>query len=199
LPASRFDAQVDPALVIEGRERRAALASAVRALPTGQRLVTRLFYVGGYPQQQIAARLSLPLTTVKKRLQAARRHLQARMVVLMADDLPRQRTPRPGRSFAARFVRMLRVLTLFATPDANESLLELLLVDGLDVNTPDDDGRTLLSWAAQRGQVETISWLLERGAWLNARDRAGLTPLGWAERTQQHAAAALLRQSGGVR
>lgn len=197
LPESCLDTQVDPALVAEGRERRAVIASAVRALPPGQRTVTLLFYIAGYPQQRIAERLCLPLTTVKKRLQAARRRLQARMVTLM-DDPPQQRTPRPGPSFAARALHRIRVLTVFTAPDGDASLLELLLVDGLAVDTPDRDGRTLLSWAAQRGQLDTIRWLLEWGASPNARDRAGLTPLGWAERARQHTAAALLRQAGGT-
>jgi RNA polymerase sigma factor (sigma-70 family) len=192
-------AQVDPALVAEGRERRRAIAAAVRTLPAGQQVVTRLFYVSGYPQRQIAEHLSLPLTTVKKRLQAARRRLQAQLVVLMDDDAIRRRTRRSARSFAERILHTVRMLTAFAATDGEASLLELLLVDGLDADTPDSDGRTLLSWAAQRGQLDAIRWLLRRSASLNARDHAGLTPLGWAERSHQHEAAAILHRAGGVR
>lgn len=52
---------------------------AVRALPEHERVVTELFYIGGYSQQEIAERLALPLTTVKKRLQYARERLRETM------------------------------------------------------------------------------------------------------------------------
>jgi len=81
--AGRADSPVDPAMVAERRERRASIAAAVNALPDGQRLVTVLFYVGGYPQHEIAEVLNIPLTTVKKRLQAARRQLHERLMTLM--------------------------------------------------------------------------------------------------------------------
>jgi ankyrin repeat protein len=52
-----------------------------------------------------------------------------------------------------------------------------VVLDGLDVNARGADGRTLLSWAAQRGQLNTILYLLRLGADPNARDWAGRTPL----------------------
>ena len=201
LLASGRGAQSDPAAVAEGRERRAVIASTVRMLPAGQQVVIVLFYVGGYPQHEIAERLGLPLTTVKKRLQAARRQLQVKMVSLMDEDVPRQRGPQHLPPRTAWILHLARVLTTVAVAasDDDGSALELLLLDGLDVNAPDGTGRTLLSWAARRGQVGTIAWLLRHGAAVNGHDRAGRTPLGWAERARRHDAAALLRRSGAVR
>jgi len=49
---------------------------AVRSLPEHERVVTELFYIGDYSQQEIAEQLAVPLTTVKKRLQYAREHLR---------------------------------------------------------------------------------------------------------------------------
>jgi RNA polymerase sigma factor (sigma-70 family) len=48
----------------------------VRSLPEGERMVTTLFYVGGYTQADIGGFLGLPLTTVVKRLYSARQRLK---------------------------------------------------------------------------------------------------------------------------
>lgn len=69
----------DPADYAEAREMEAQVGEAVRALPEHERVVTELFYITGYSQQEIAERLALPLTTVKKRLQYAREHLRETM------------------------------------------------------------------------------------------------------------------------
>lgn len=51
--------------------------AAVRALPDHERAVTEGFYLQGESTQELAERLQIPLTTVKKRLQYAREHLRA--------------------------------------------------------------------------------------------------------------------------
>lgn len=61
---------------IENKERQEQVWEAVQALPEHERVVTELFYFGDVPQQEIAEVLSLPLTTVKKRLQYARQKLK---------------------------------------------------------------------------------------------------------------------------
>jgi ankyrin repeat protein len=182
-------------MVAEGRERRASIAAAVNALPDSQRLVTVLFYVSGYPQHEIAEFLNVPLTTVKKRLQAARKQLHERLMTLMEDDGLEQygRDYLPSQTVA--FMRTVRILTSFDW----RPVIELLLIDGLDVNARDTDGRTLLSWAAQRGQLEATAFLLRQGAEINAQDRSGTTPLGWAERAKRREVATLLGLAGGVR
>jgi RNA polymerase sigma factor (sigma-70 family) len=195
LHAGRVDSPVDPAMVAEGRERRASIAEAVNALSAGQRLVIVLFYVSGYSQHEIAEFLNVPLTTVKKRLQAARKQLHERLMTLMEDDGLEQygRDYLPSQTVA--FMRTVRILTSFDW----RSVLELLLIDGLDVDARDVDGRTLLSWAAQRGQLEATAFLLRQGAEINAQDRSGTTPRGWAERAKHHEVATLLGLAGGVR
>jgi RNA polymerase sigma factor (sigma-70 family) len=195
LQSRRADSPVDPAMVAEARERRASIAAAVNALPDGKRLVTVLFYVSGYPQHEIAEFLNVPLTTVKKRLQAARKQLHERLMTLMEDDGLEQygRDYLPSQTVA--FMRTVRILTSFDW----RPVLELLLIDGLDVNARDMDGRTLLSWAAQRGQLEATAFLLRQGAEINVQDRSGTTPLGWAERAKRREVATLLGLAGGVR
>lgn len=69
----------DPAIVIEDDETRRRVLNAVTTLPEGERVVTELFYLTGFSQNEIAERLQLPLTTVKKRLQYARERLRERL------------------------------------------------------------------------------------------------------------------------
>jgi RNA polymerase sigma-70 factor (ECF subfamily) len=69
----------DPAVSAEEREREEQVNRAVQGLPELERVVTELFYITGYSQQEIAERLAVPLTTVKKRLQYAREHLREAM------------------------------------------------------------------------------------------------------------------------
>lgn len=75
--------QPDPAADAEERDLEEQVSRAVRALPEHERVVTELFYITGYSQQEIAERLEVPLTTVKKRLQYAREHLRETMPTMM--------------------------------------------------------------------------------------------------------------------
>ncbi len=79
--------QADPAASAEDRDLKEQVKRAVRALPQHEREVTELFYITGYSQQEIAERLAVPLTTVKKRLQYAREHLRATMPPMSALSL----------------------------------------------------------------------------------------------------------------
>ncbi|MFN8448710.1 MAG: sigma-70 family RNA polymerase sigma factor [Anaerolineae bacterium] len=76
--------QADPDASAEARELKEQVNRAVRALPEHERVVTELFYITGYSQQEIAERLALPLTTIKKRLQYAREHLREAMPTMSA-------------------------------------------------------------------------------------------------------------------
>ncbi len=68
--------EASPEAQVQARELRSRVRQAVAALPESQRKVTREFYLLGASQGEISQRLNLPLTTVKKRLQYARRHLR---------------------------------------------------------------------------------------------------------------------------
>ena len=70
--------------------------AAIRLLPDHERTVTTLFYINGYSQQEIAAFLEVPITTVQKRMQYARQHLKegcskSFVKIWMCSDLPVRR------------------------------------------------------------------------------------------------------------
>uniref|UniRef100_A0A1A8G6G3 Acyl-CoA-binding domain-containing protein 6 n=1 Tax=Nothobranchius korthausae TaxID=1143690 RepID=A0A1A8G6G3_9TELE len=50
----------------------------------------------------------------------------------------------------------------------------------LDVNTRDEEGRTLLHWACDRGHKELVSLLLQHKADINSQDNEGQTALHYA-------------------
>jgi len=49
-----------------------------------------------------------------------------------------------------------------------------------DVNIKVDDGRTALSWAAERGHMAIVQFLIARQGDVNVKDKYGRTPLSWA-------------------
>ena len=95
----------DPAQALERSETRRQVLRAVGALPPAQRQVVSLFYIQRYPQNEIAAFLELPLTTVKKRLHDARRTLKERMLQMVSDTLGENR---PDDQFSQRVIAGLR-------------------------------------------------------------------------------------------
>jgi uncharacterized protein len=89
----------DPHAHYEARERQAFVRAAIAALPAHERTVTALFYVGDYSQGEIAAFLSLPVSTVKKRLYSARQRLRERMLEMVRETL-HERRPSRNEQFA---------------------------------------------------------------------------------------------------
>ena len=71
-----------------------------------------------------------------------------------------------------------------------------MLEKGLNVNTADEDGYTLLASASANGHVEVVRLLLEKGANVNAVDRERWTPLSWALRNSYGEVVKLLLEVG---
>jgi len=55
-----------------------------------------------------------------------------------------------------------------------------LVEEGVDVNKPDNKGKTPLWWAIYIGDIEIAKLLLEKGADVDKPDNKGKTPLWWA-------------------
>ena len=70
---------------------------------------------------------------------------------------------------------------VFEAVDANQPAeVRALLARGIDVNTVDRDGNTLLARAVQRGHREVFTLLLGSGARIETRNRYGETPMMYA-------------------
>ena len=81
---------------------------------------------------------------------------------------------------------------LWAVADNNRLLVQQLLLQGVDVNAADYDGRTALHLAACIGADDMIRYLLTVGADPAAVDRFGCTPVKDAVRGNNAAAVAVL-------
>jgi hypothetical protein len=82
-----------PAELSEKNELTRQVRAAIQDLPSEQREVTALFYIGDYTQNETAAFLDLPLQTVKSRLYLARKKLKERMMHMVEDAFTNQPLP----------------------------------------------------------------------------------------------------------
>src|SRR2546423_7389532 len=97
----------DPQAVAERLELSEKVLAAIRALPAGERLVTTLFYIDGYSQNDLGDFLELRATTVAKRLFSARRRLKQGLIGMLKEDLQQHR-PSRQRDFAEQVQARLR-------------------------------------------------------------------------------------------
>jgi ankyrin repeat protein len=74
----------------------------------------------------------------------------------------------------------------------------MLLKKGAKVDSEDEDRRTPLSWAAERGHEAVVQLLLEEGADDESKDKNGRTPLSWATE-ERHKPVMKLLQSHAVK
>ncbi len=77
----------EPHQIAEQTELRSKVIKAVLKLPENLRTVTTLFYIDNYKQKDIAAFLSLPVSTIKKRLYSSRRKLKELMMDTLKTEL----------------------------------------------------------------------------------------------------------------
>jgi RNA polymerase sigma factor (sigma-70 family) len=88
---------LDPYTEYLEKERQIQVYAAIRALPEAERMVTALFYISEYSQNEIAEFLEAPVTTVKKRLFSARRKMRERMIEMVRETLQERRPSRDER------------------------------------------------------------------------------------------------------
>jgi len=81
----------DPAEMMLEKEMSDSVLMAVQALPENERVVTTLFYISGYSQNEIASFLEIPMTAVNSRLHRSRKRLKERMIPMVQENLREKR------------------------------------------------------------------------------------------------------------
>jgi hypothetical protein len=76
--------------------------------------------------------------------------------------------------------RMVSWALHVAVREAEHETMASLLALGVDIESRDGEGRTLLCQAARQGRNTTVKFLLDHGADINAQDRTRMTPLRYA-------------------
>ena len=151
---------------------------AIDQLPERLRTSVILHYVDGYQIDDVAAFLGIGVDTAKKRLQRGREHMKKRLEERIRRTIDEMR---PRRD--TRLLDQVNIYTNFtiAAQLGQISLLEAMLMDGIDVNEPDSMGRTLLHWAVENNHIDAIDLLLKNGADQNLRDRDGRSSRHFAQ------------------
>ena len=96
-----------PAEAVLEQEMKDVVLAAIQALPEKERVVTTLFYINGYSQNEIADFLEVPVTTVNSRLHYSRKRLKERLFTMVKDDLQEKR-PSKDERFANQVKEALR-------------------------------------------------------------------------------------------
>jgi len=195
----------DPTDEISAQEQKDNVLSAIQSLTEDQRVVTTLFYINGYTQDEISNFLEIPVTTVKKRLQYSRKRLKERMIRMVKDTLYENR-PSKDDQFSDK-VQLFNTVELCEIEKVKEliskdhslinakndkgqtplhiasyygykDVMQYLLTNSADVDVKDKDGRTSLHLLVERDNTPDVAEILiEKGANINATDSLGLTPL----------------------
>src|SRR5215471_16610293 len=193
----------DPAMTLEETQRRQEVHSAIQRLPQGQRLVTVLFYVEGYSQQEIAAYLELPVSTVKKRLFDARQNFKGRMRHMVQEHLQQTKPSQDGH-----FANAIQFFTAVLDSDwrhagkivqQDPTVLEAKTEWKMALKSAYWPlGSTALHVATGRGDAAMVQFLLSQGAEVNATNLSGMTPLHIAVIMRRSELARLLLEHGAA-
>lgn len=189
---------LSPDAMLEQWQYQQAVRAAVEALPLIYRQAVTLFYLQGLSYQETADRLNVPLSTIKKRLHAARHLLKERMTTMITLDY----RPSQDDTFAHRvkFALALKANDLLQVRQLARRSPELLETKA-EWGVGSDGwywplGTTPLHWAAGTGDRPLAELLLELGANPNTPDVNGNTPLKRAVHMGQEALGRWLLEHG---
>jgi F-type H+-transporting ATPase subunit beta len=200
------DGMPPPGDVVEAAELAELVRAEVNRLPERERVAIALYYVADRPQNEIAAFLQVPPSTIKKRLHDARARLKERLMAQFGEYL-REFRPSQDDEFAQRVnfliaVRSGDVDRVERQLARDPRLLEATL-SGEDWGRAEMGHPTLplefdytpLLFAANYGQRDLAEVLLRHGANPNAHLR-GETPVGRAVLMHDEAMLDLLLRAG---
>lgn len=77
------------------------------------------------------------------------------------------------------------------------NILEYLYLNGVSLESQDHQGKTGLLWAAQRGSLVVVQWMLSRGANLAHRDHCERTAMHLAAMNGDEETVLLMAEKGG--
>ncbi|KAK7973959.1 hypothetical protein PG989_015807 [Apiospora arundinis] len=119
---------------------------------------------------------------------------------------------RPGKSaFALRAIKLrphgfyrhststgsaFSIVHLAAIEGLSQYVLHLSQIKGIQLDEPDGDGRTPLSYAAEHGHVQIVSHLLEQGVNPELVDEKGMSPLHHSSSERHFEISKLLLEAG---
>jgi RNA polymerase sigma factor (sigma-70 family) len=192
-----------PPQLVEGRETRRLVQAAVAALAEPERTMVSLFYLGGYPQSEIAAIVDLPAPVVKKRLFRARQVLRRKLEAHMPEEFAGQLS---GQSEFARTVQFFIAVRAGELETVRRLLGERPALVAEHERWDAEMARrnrmpavrsyTALHRAAEGGDAALAELLLAAGAAVSEPTNAGITPLHLAVLNDRPALVELLLRHG---
>jgi RNA polymerase sigma factor (sigma-70 family) len=213
----------DPALTFDRLETQRSLQTAIRSLPSTQRLPVQLYYLHELSQQDIADFLGLPVSTIKKRLFDARQKLKETItmttvsekieyfIALKENDMLRLRElieanpdlvhlktktewePAPEGYYFPRGI----TAAVWAAATGNIELLEFVESHGADIIVPHDNGASqTMTRAVGMQQQEMVRFLIGKGVPVNGKIWSDMTPLHRAVLVGDAAIASMLIDTG---
>lgn len=183
----RYETEIfSPEYLLDKEERLNELYRTLGDLKRRERKMFLLYYLFGHSHREIARRFAITEAASKKRLE----RIRLKFCRLWEEGMPKMKR-RPAND-------TLHDINLQASYDRASwmgelTLIEAMLMDGLDINEPDLNGRTLLHYAVLSGNGEAVALLIRNGAHPSAEDKFGATPQSLAADHGLHAIGELLK------
>ena len=181
-----------PEALLEREETAKHISAAVNGLSQGYRDVVYLYYFAGYPVSMIAEALGIGESAVKKRLERSRSMLKSTLkeeMKHMMDITEHVPMEEAGDLSGCNLNAGLEHAAVLG----QECFIEEMIADGIDVNSADVKGQTMLHCAAACGLTDAVRLLVRAGADISVCDKRGRTAAECAEEAGHHAIAGLIR------
>jgi len=156
------------------------IRNTLSLLTNEYRIPLVLYYLEDASIKTIAEQMDLSVNAVKKRLQRGRKKLKTMVSKSLKEDYETEST-----HFSESILEQTHLSKAMqqAALLGQMGLVEAMMMDGINVNEPDINGRTLLHWAAESGNKEMAKQLIRYGADILTKDKMGMIPADCAKRS----------------